>query len=156
MARLTFLVDDFEIEVKEGKRVRRDVQIKKRPVALHLYDNESNEISELDFGADEGVVKKTFSIFNGGTQKINYEIEKSADWITNISSTSGTVNTGATKPIVVTIDRKLLAIGDNTTTLLISLSGVFAGAWMPIPPSTVNTKPPPVLPQERSAFPSRI
>ena len=118
----TDLVDDYVITVKNGKKVRRDVQIKPLPASLHIYDNDSHEISELDFGADEGVVKKTFNIFNEGTRKINFEIEKSANWITNINPSAGTIDFGATKPIVVTIDRKLLAIGDNTTTLLITSS----------------------------------
>lgn len=119
-AEYTDLVDDYVIEVLDGKRVRRDVQIQKRPVAIHLYDNDSQEISELDFGSDEGVTKKTFNIFNGGTHNIDYEIEKSVDWITNISQPNGTINVGATKPIVVTINRRLLAIGDNTTILLVT------------------------------------
>lgn len=53
----TDLVDDYIIEIKDGKRMRRDVQIKKRPAALHLYDNDSQEISELDFGADGGTTQ---------------------------------------------------------------------------------------------------
>ena len=121
-AEYTDLVDDYVIDVKDGKRMRRDVQIKKRPVALHLYDNESQEISELDFGANEGVTKKNFNIFNGGTKKIDYTIEKSVDWITEISPSGGAIDVGMTKPIVVTIDRRLLASGENTTTLLITSS----------------------------------
>ncbi len=114
------LVDDYVIKVNHGTATKRDVQIKKRPVALHLFDNESQEISVLDFGADEGVTKKTFNIFNGGTQKIDYRIEKSVAWIDSISQPNGTIEVGATCPIVVTINRRLLAMGDNTTVLLIT------------------------------------
>ncbi|MBO6025668.1 MAG: carboxypeptidase regulatory-like domain-containing protein [Bacteroidales bacterium] len=121
-AEYTDLVDDYVIDVKEGKRMRRDVQIKKRPAALHLYDNESNEISELDFGADEGVTKKTFNIFNEGTRKIEYSIEKSVEWIISVNPPEGTINVGDNKPITVTINRRLLALGDNTTALLITSS----------------------------------
>ena len=121
-AEYTDLVDDYVIDVREGKKVRRDVQIQKRPAFFHLYDNENHEISELDFGADGGVTKKTFNIFNGGTQNMDFTIEKSVDWISNISQASGTIIVNKTIPIVITIDRGLLSAGDNITTLLITSS----------------------------------
>lgn len=121
-AEYTDLIDDYVIEVKNGRRMRRDVQIKKRPTSLHIYDNESNEISELDFGANEGMTQRTFNIFNGSAQSINYEITKTASWISNISQQNGSIGVGITYPIVVTIDRELLVDGLNTTTLLITSS----------------------------------
>lgn len=122
-AEYTDLVDDYVIEVKSGKQTKRDVQIMKRPTSLHIYEPGSQEeISELDFGANEGVTQKTFSIFNGGTQNLNYIITKTVDWISNISQSTGTINTGVTYPIVVTINRELLAEGVNTTTLIITSS----------------------------------
>lgn len=122
-AEYTDLVDDSIIEVKRGKQIKRDVQIMKRPTSLHIYEPGSQEeISELDFGANEGVTQKTFSIFNGGTQNLNYIITKTVDWISNISQPTGTINTGVTYPIVVTINRELLAEGVNTTTLIITSS----------------------------------
>ena len=119
-AEYTDLVDEYVIEVLSGKKVRRDVQIKKRPATMHIYDNESQEISELDFGSDVGVSQKSFGIFNGGTQTINYVISKTVNWITGISQPSGTIKVGMTCPIVITIDRALLENGDNSTTLLIT------------------------------------
>lgn len=116
------LIDDYDIVVTDGKETKRDVQIKKLPSSIHIYDNESHEISELDFGADEGVTQKTFNIFNGGSQSLNYIIQKSADWISNISQPTGTIGVGVTYPIVITIDRELLSNGNNTTTLLITSS----------------------------------
>jgi len=121
-AEYTDLIDDYVIEVSGGKMVRRDVQIVKRPATVHLYDNESQEVSELDFGADGGVTQKSFIIFNGGTQSINFTITKTADWISNVSQASGTIATGGNCPIVVTINRELLASGDNITTLLVTAS----------------------------------
>lgn len=122
-AEYTDLIDDFIIEVKEGKNTRRDVQIKKRPAVMEIYDNESHEISELDFGVEWDVTQKPFNIFNGGTQPINFTITKTANWIVDISQSTGTLNMGATCPILVTIDRELLAIGDNITTLVVSAPG---------------------------------
>ncbi|MBO6025669.1 MAG: virulence RhuM family protein [Bacteroidales bacterium] len=121
-AEYTDLIDDYVIEVKDGKMVRRDVQIQKRPATMHIYDNESQELSELDFGSDGGVTQKSFSIFNGGTQAINFTITKTANWISNISQTSGTIGMGVTCTIVVTINREMLASGDNITTLLVTAS----------------------------------
>ena len=121
-AEYTDLVDEMIIEVKDGGRVRRDVQIKKRPASLHLYDNGNHEITELDFGTDAGVIQKTFNVFNGGTQDINYSISKTANWISNIDKIKGTIKVGETCPVVVTIDRELLAAGDNTTVILITSS----------------------------------
>lgn len=116
------LIDDYDIVVTNGKQTKRDVQIKKLPSSLHIYDNDSHEISELDFGADEGVTQKTFNIFNGGSQSLNYIITKTADWISNISQSTGTIGVGVTYPIVITINRELLVDGNNSTTLLVTSS----------------------------------
>lgn len=116
------LIDDYVIEIQDGKQTKRDVQIKRIPSSLQIYDNDSHEISELDFGANEGVTQKTFNIFNGGSQSINYEITNTAVWVLNISQSSGTINVGSTCPIVITINREKLADGLNTTTLLITSS----------------------------------
>ena len=116
------LIDDYDIVVTNGKQTKRDVQIKKLPSSLHIYDNESNEISELDFGADEGVTQKTFNIFNGGSQSLQYVINPiQANWVMiNPNQQSGTVGVGVTYPIIVTINRELLADGNNTAVLTIT------------------------------------
>ena len=116
------LIDDYDIVVTKGRETKRDVQIRKLPSSLHIYDNESHEISELDFGADEGVTQKTFNIFNGGSQSLNYIITKTVDWISGISQATGTIGVGVTYPIVITINRDLLTDGNNTTTLMITSS----------------------------------
>lgn len=122
-AEYTDLIDDYVIEVKSGKQTKRDVQIKKCPTSLLIYDHASQEeLSELDFGANEGVTQKTFNIFNGGAQRLDYSITKTVDWISNISQPSGTIEVHATYPIVITIDRELLAEGNNNTTLVITSS----------------------------------
>lgn len=117
------LIDDYDIIVNNGKQTKRDVQIRKLPSSLHIYDNENHEISELDFGADEGVTQKTFNIFNGGSQSLQYVITTQANWISiSQSQMTGTIGVGVTFPIIVTVDRELLADGNNTTTLLITSS----------------------------------
>ena len=116
------LIDNNPVVVEKGKQTRRDIQIRKQPSSLHLYDNENNEISELDFGADEGVTQKTFNIFNGGSQSLQYVINPiQANWVSvNPNQQAGTVGVGVTYPIIVTINRELLADGNNTTVLTIT------------------------------------
>lgn len=119
------LIDDYDIVVKNGKQTKRDVQIQKQPSSLHIYDNENQnqEISELNFGADEGVTQKTFNIFNSGSQSLQYVITIQAEWVSiDEDQIIGTIGIGVTFPIIVTIDRAKLADGNNTTTLLITSS----------------------------------
>lgn len=117
------LIDNNPIAVEKDKQTKRDAQIKKLPSSLHIYDDESNEISELDFGADEGVTQKTFNIFNGGERNLQYSITipTHANWVSiNPNQLTGTVGVNVTWPIIVTINRELLADGNNTTILMIT------------------------------------
>lgn len=116
------LFDDYDIVVASGKPTRRDVKIRKLPSSLYICDNDNNEISELDFGANEGVTQKTFNIYNNGSQSLDYVITKSVNWISNVSEPTGTLKVHDTRPIIITIDRELLADGNNTTTLMITSS----------------------------------
>ena len=108
------------IVVKSAQTAKGDVQIEKLPAALKVVDDKGEEISELDFGNQYDDVSRMFSIFNDGTEVLNYEIVKTAAWITSLSATEGSLEPGATKPIVVNIDREKLQVGENTTTLHIT------------------------------------
>ena len=116
----TNLVDDYVIIVDGPKEMRRDVQIEKLPAALRVVDDSGNDINELDFGSSNDDLSRMFSIFNDGVNTLNYSIVKTAAWITSISSESGTLQAGATMPIVVVIDRDKMSVGDNKTTLHIT------------------------------------
>lgn len=117
------LIDNFDIVVKNGKQVQRDVQISKIPSSILLYDNDHQILSELDFGADEGVTQKTFNIFNAGSGKLQYSISTQVNWVSiNNDQLSGTIDYGETCAIIVTIDRELLADGNNMTKLIITSS----------------------------------
>lgn len=119
------LIDSNPIVVEKDKQTKRDVQIKKLPSSLHIYDNESHEISELDFGADEGVTQKTFNIFNGGEQNLQYviTIPTQGNWVSiRDDQQTGTIGINVTYPIIVTINRELLVDGNNTTILTITSS----------------------------------
>lgn len=115
----TDLIDDYVITVDGDKAVRRDVQIEKIPALFRILDANGNDIEELDFGsmADDNI--RLFNIFNNSTAVLDYEIYETASWIVNVTSADGELNPGLTKSIIVTIDRSLLSLGDNVTTMTI-------------------------------------
>ena len=115
----TDLVDDYVIAIEGGKAIRRDVQIEKIPALLKILDSNGNEIEELDFGSMQDDNIRMFSIFNNSTMSLQYQVYKTASWIVGFSSEEGSMNPGETRPIVITIDRTKLLLGDNATTITI-------------------------------------
>lgn len=108
------------IEVKPGQQAKGDVQIEKLPPALKVVDDNRQEISILDFGSAEDDVARSFSIFNDGTESLEWELTATADWIKSVSKTTGTLSAGATQAIIITIDRAKLSSGENKTTVHIT------------------------------------
>ena len=115
----TDLVDDYVIKVEGAKAMRRDVQIEKIPALLKILDSNGNEIDVLDFGSMQDDNTRMFSIFNNSTSALDYEIFKTAAWVASLSSQEGRLQPGATKSIIVVIDRDMLVVGKNVTTLSI-------------------------------------
>ena len=115
----TDLVDDYVIKVEGAKAMRRDVQIEKIPALLKILDSNGNEIDVLDFGSMQDDNTRMFSIFNNSTSALDYEIFKTAAWVASLSSQEGSLQPGATKSIIVVIDRDMLVVGKNVTTLSI-------------------------------------
>lgn len=108
------------IEVKPGQQAKGDVQIEKLPPALKVVDDNRQEISTLDFGSAEDDVARSFSVFNDGTESLEWELTATADWIKSVSKTTGTLSAGATQSLLITIDRTLLNSGENKTTVHIT------------------------------------
>ena len=108
------------IEVKPGQQAKGDVQIEKLPPALKVVDDNRQEISILDFGSAEDDVARSFSVFNDGTETLEWELTATADWIKSVSKTSGTLSAGATQSLIITIDRVKLSSGENKTTVHIT------------------------------------
>ena len=115
----TDLVDDYVIKVEGAKAMRRDVHIEKIPALLKILDSNGNEIDVLDFGSMQDDNTRMFSIFNNSTSALDYEIFKTAAWVASLSSQEGSLQPGATKSIIVVIDRDMLVVGKNVTTLSI-------------------------------------
>ncbi len=131
------------IEVKPGQQAKGDLQIEKMPPALKVVDGNRKEISTLDFGSSIDDVSRSFSLFNDGSEKIEWQITANAKWITSVSKTEGTLSAGATQSLLITIDRTLLNSGENKTTVHItSNSGnkqLIVVATNSFSPVTLNT-----------------
>ncbi|MBQ7530094.1 MAG: carboxypeptidase regulatory-like domain-containing protein [Paludibacteraceae bacterium] len=119
-AEYTDLIDDYVISVKNGRRMRRDVQIEKIPTYIRFTDMMGKDISTLDFGDNSSVNMLSFNIYNNGTVKINCQVVESCDWITSVSPGSCSINPGQNTMISVQIDRAKLASGENVTKLYIT------------------------------------
>lgn len=118
-AEYTDLVDPYVIQVKNGKRMRRDVQIKKKPTSIQIVDANGMDMTVLDFGSDVSVVTKSFNIFNNGTVTVQCTMKLNCAWISSVSPTSITLIPGQTVPVSVTINRQQLSQGQNTTSLTV-------------------------------------
>lgn len=111
------LDDDYIIELEDGRKVKRDVQMSKLIASLQITDMEGNKIDSLDFGMEESVTSKSFNIFNNGTVKINCQLTYSCAWIDTVLAASTEVDPGQTMTVLVTIDRAKLVAGENNTFL---------------------------------------
>lgn len=106
------------IVVENGQTTHVDVQIEKLPPSLRIVNNNNEDIDILDFGAQKSDISRSFNIFNDSESSLEWEITYTANWIKNISKTSGILKAGATQALVVTIDReKMLEAGKYTTTI---------------------------------------
>ncbi len=118
-AEYTDLIDEYPIDVKKGKPVRRDVQIEKKPTYIRITDMDGNDIESLDFGSESSITMKSFNVYNPGTVGIHCETVYSCNWISAVSSLPETISPGASVMVSVSIDRSRLATGTNTTELYV-------------------------------------
>ncbi len=93
------------------------VQLEKLPPALQVLDDNGTDISEIDFGASEGEVMRSFNIFNKSEANLEWEIIYQSDWIKSLNKQSATLKPGSTQVIVITINRDKLQEGVNSTVM---------------------------------------
>lgn len=139
-AEYTDLVDDYIIEVKNGKRMRRDVQIKKQPTSICITDMNGHNISVLDFGSDISITSKSFNVFNNGTVSVNCKLVYSCHWISSVSSLPSSISPGQTVPVILNIDRTQLSPGQNITNLTVATNN--GSAEITIKATSPNGNPP--------------
>lgn len=160
------LIDDFNIVVSNGKKIRRDVQITRLTSELRILGSDGNDITELDFGAEADVTNRTFSILNDSPREITWWIDEDCKWITEVKSmrtnqTGGDIEPSRQEPIKVTIDRSKLDEGViNTYILCINSDNgsmeltIKAGEDLGLP--TLTTEPVTNLTQSSAKFNGKI
>lgn len=136
------LIDNYVIEVRNGQRVRRDVQIKKLPTSLQIADLKGNPLSMLDYGSDESIITKSFNIFNNGTIPVKCQLIYSCNWISSVSSIPASISPGQTITVVVAINRALMPKGESSSILTISTNN--GSAEIMIKASNSSGNPPEV------------
>ncbi len=160
------LIDDFNIVVSDGKKIRRDVQITRLTSELRILGSDGNDITELDFGAETDVTSRIFSIFNDSPREITWWIDEDCKWISEVKSmrtnqTGGDIEPNRQEPIKVTIDRSKLDQGViNTYILSINSDNgsleltIKAGEELGLP--TLTTEPVTNLTQSSAKFNGKI
>ena len=109
-----------EIVVNSNKTTQCVVQLEKLPPALRIVNDKTEDIDSLDFGANQEENSRSFNIFNDGVEYMEWEITKTAEWITGVSKENGGIKAGKTQTIILTIDREKLQGGENVTTVYIT------------------------------------
>ena len=103
-----------------GLLFRRDSPICTMPKLTKNSNATNRQRAELDFGADASIIQRTFKIKNTGTQNVSFNVTNTANWIVSTNPSSGELNAGSTTSILVVINREMLAVGNNTSSLLIN------------------------------------
>ena len=143
-AEYTDLIDDYVITVKNGRRMRRDVQIEKIPTWIRLTDMSGNNISSIDFGSNPSINMQSFNIYNNGTVTINCSVVYSCAWISAVSSVPNSLSPGQNVIVSITIDRSKLAAGSNFTDLYVTSNNgsnvlhIYATGGYSLPDVTTN------------------
>ena len=118
------LDDDYVIKIENGNNVQRAIQLQKLQYSLQIVDNDGNVVSVLDFGIEADVTQKTFNIFNNGNMAMDYAITKTANWIEEVTPSTGRINMGDAQAVSVRINRGLLADGGNSSSLVVTATNL--------------------------------
>lgn len=103
------------ISVKADSKNQSSLQIEKLPPALTVVDDNRKVLDSIDFSSDGGVTMQSFNLFNNSESKLEWSITYDCKWIKSFSKTEGNLDANGIQPIVCTIDRNKLNLGDNTT-----------------------------------------
>lgn len=118
-------LDNIKVSVKAGQKTPSNIQIEKIPQSLRIVGGDGKDIDTLDFGAEEDVDSRTFSIFNDGPISLTWWIDETCPWISSVKSmisnnSSGKLEAGKQEPIRVGIDRAALGQGRKSYILNIN------------------------------------
>jgi len=109
----------YLVTVRPGQVTQRNVPLERLPPSLQIMSATTPPvpIDTLDFGSALADVTRSFNIFNDGPERLEWDLTYTAVWITSTNVSSGTLDPGASRPVVVTIDREALSSGANVTTI---------------------------------------
>lgn len=100
-----------------------NIQLEKLPSVIRLFDDNNNDITSLEFGAETDDVLRAFNIFNGGTETLSWEIIYAADWIQSFIPKEGILKVNETQAVVVNIDRTKIQSDVRTNIQVVSDRG---------------------------------
>ena len=112
------LDDDYDIEIRNGNSVHRDVQLKHGVIVTV----NGLEIDTLDFGSDINFNRMTFLVTNNTMGYINVDINSSSDWITSNAIGAAIPSNGGAS-FEIEIIRSLLFVGNNIGYVYINTGG---------------------------------
>ena len=87
---------------------------------MRIIDEKGRDVDELVFGENKDDAIRTFNIFNDGESLLSWQITKTVDWISQIRPDEGTLKSGETQSVIVSIDRTLLTGNNNSTPIYIT------------------------------------
>lgn len=99
-----------------------NIQLEKLPSVIRLFDDNNNDITSLEFGAETDDVLRSFNIFNSGTETLSWEIIKAADWI-SFSQMEGKLRVNGIQTVVAEIDREKIQTDVQTNIQVVSDRG---------------------------------
>ena len=110
-----FTSNEIAVSAKT-QTVQHSIQLEKLPPSLTVFDENGNDLSQIDFGDNPADITRSFFIFNNGEEKLEWSIVNLSNWII-LSKDSGVLKSNATQPLSITIDRNQLNMGDNSATI---------------------------------------
>ena len=96
-------------------KVSHNIHLELLPPALTVVDGNGIEIDSINFGSDDGIIMKSFNIFNDSDEKLKWSITYQCNWIKSFSEEKGEINANQTQALVLTIERANLNLGENST-----------------------------------------
>ena len=110
--------NNLPLRINGGDNPNREISLKRVTTLLTV------EPSVLDFGESESVIQKAFSLVNPNYQELDWAVlNPDVPWIVSVcdkdGKNSGTLSYNSEVALYLTIDRNLLADGDNESAVVI-------------------------------------
>lgn len=99
--------------------VQHNIQLELLPPALTITDDNGNEIDSINFGSDDGVVMRSFNIFNKSEDSLKWSISYQCGWL-KFSQEKGDIGANRTQSLIAILDRSKLNVGENSTVVHIT------------------------------------